>query len=40
MGPITLSDEVHEQIRNECRPIYEKKKKNVSSDIVDAYLTQ
>lgn len=37
---ITLSDEVHEQIRKECQPIYESIKKNVSSDIVDAYLTQ
>lgn len=37
---ITLSDEVHEQIRKECQPIYESIEKNVSSDIVDAYLTQ
>ena len=37
---ITLSDEVHEQIRRECQPIYESIEKNVSSDIVDAYLTQ
>ena len=37
---ITLSDEVHEQIRKECQPIYESIEKNVSSDIVDAYLTR
>ena len=37
---ITLSDEVHEQIRKECQPIYESIEKNVSSDVVDAYLTQ
>lgn len=37
---ITLSDEVHEQIRKECQQIYESIEKNVSSDIVDAYLTQ
>ena len=37
---ITLSDEVHEQIRKECQPIYESIEKNVSSDIVDAYLAQ
>ena len=37
---ITLIDEVHEQIRKECQPIYESMEKNVSSDIVDAYLTQ
>lgn len=35
---ITLSDDVHEQIRSECQPIYESIEKNVSSDIVDAYL--
>lgn len=35
---ITLSDDVHEQIRNECQPIYESIEENVSSDIVDAYL--
>ena len=40
MAPITLSDEVHEQIRKECQPIYESIEKNVSSDIVDVYLTQ
>ena len=34
---ITLSDEVHEQIRKECQPIYESIEKNVSSDIVEAY---
>ena len=37
---ITLSDEVHEQIRKECQPIYESIEKNVSSDIVEAYLAQ
>lgn len=37
---ITLSDEVHEQIRKECQPINESIEKNVSSDIVDAYLAQ
>lgn len=35
---ITLSDDVHEQIRSECQPIYESIEENVSSDIVDAYL--
>lgn len=35
---ITLSDDVHEQIRSECQPIYESIEGNVSSDIVDAYL--
>lgn len=35
---ITLSDDVHEQIRSECQPIYESIEENVSSDIVNAYL--
>lgn len=35
---ITLSDDVYEQIRSECQPIYEAIEENVSSDIVDAYL--
>ena len=35
---ISLNDEMHEQIRELCKPVYESIEKNVSEDLVDAYL--
>ena len=35
---ISLSDEMYEQIRELCKPVYESIEKNVSEDLVDAYL--
>ena len=33
-----MSDEMYEQIRELCKPVYESIEKNVSEDLVDAYL--
>lgn len=35
---ITLSDEMHQQIKQLCQPVYDSIEESVSADIIDAYL--
>ena len=35
---VPLSEELHSRIRELCKPVYESIEKNVSEDLIDAYL--
>ncbi len=35
---VTLSDEMHDELRKLAQPVYESIKKNVSEDLINAYL--